>query len=55
MSDPEMRTILDDHGIRTAELEFLQNWWHDDERGRRARADEDLFYAAADAFWLTPY
>jgi sugar phosphate isomerase/epimerase len=50
MSDTEMRTILDDHGIRAAELEFLQHWWHDDERGRRARATEDLFYAAADAF-----
>jgi sugar phosphate isomerase/epimerase len=50
MSDPEMRTILDDHGIRAAELEFFQNWWLDDERGRRARADEGLFYAAADAF-----
>jgi len=50
MSDTEMRTILDDHGIRAAELEFLQNWWHEDDRGRRARADEDLFYAAADAF-----
>jgi sugar phosphate isomerase/epimerase len=50
MSDTEMRIILDDHAIHAAELEFLQNWWHDDERGRRARADEDLFYAAADAF-----
>jgi sugar phosphate isomerase/epimerase len=50
MSDTEMRIILDDHGIRAVELEFLQNWWHDDERGRRARANEDLFYAAADAF-----
>jgi len=49
ISDTEMRTILDDHGIRAAELEFLQNWWHDDERGLRARANEDLFYAAADA------
>src|SRR6516225_2578594 len=49
MSDAEMRRILDDHGIRAAELEFLQNWWHDDERGRRARANEDLFYAAAGA------
>jgi sugar phosphate isomerase/epimerase len=49
MSGAEMRTILDDHGIRAAELEFLQDWWHDDERGRRARANEALFYAAADA------
>jgi sugar phosphate isomerase/epimerase len=50
MSDAEMRRILDDHGIRAAELEFLQNWWWDDERGRRARAQEELFYAASDAF-----
>jgi sugar phosphate isomerase/epimerase len=50
LSDREMRIILDDQGIRAAELEFLQNWWHDDERGRRARVNEDLFYAAADAF-----
>src|SRR5260370_27467750 len=49
MSDTEMRRILDDHGIRAAELEFLQNWWDDEGRGRRARANEDLFYAAADA------
>src|SRR5215469_3608053 len=49
MSDTEMRRILDDHGIRAAELEFLQNWWCADERGWRARAQEELFYAAADA------
>lgn len=49
MSDKEMRTILDDHGIRAAELEFLQDWWHQGERGRRARGNEDVFYAAADA------
>jgi sugar phosphate isomerase/epimerase len=50
MSDREMRKILDDYAIRAAELEFLQNWWHDDERGRHARVQEDLFYKAADAF-----
>jgi len=49
MSDAEMRRILDDHRIRVAELEFLQDWWDDDERGRRARANEDVCYAAADA------
>jgi sugar phosphate isomerase/epimerase len=49
MSGTEMRRILDDHGVCAAELEFLQNWWCDDERGRRARANEDLFYSAADA------
>jgi sugar phosphate isomerase/epimerase len=48
-SDAELRRILGDHGIRAAELEFLQNWWHEGERGRRARANEELCYAAADA------
>ena len=50
MTDAEMRRILDDHGVRAAELEFLQNWWLADERGRRSRLNEDRFYAAADAF-----
>lgn len=49
-SDRELRRILDDHGIAAAELEFLTNWWCDDERGRRSRELEDQFYAAADAF-----
>jgi len=49
MRDAEMRRILDDYGIRAAELEFLQDWWHEGERGRQARANEALFYAAADA------
>jgi sugar phosphate isomerase/epimerase len=48
-SGAEMRRILDDNGICAAELEFLQNWWHDDERGARARINEDLCYAAGDA------
>jgi sugar phosphate isomerase/epimerase len=50
ISGTEMRSILDDNGIRAAELEFLQDWWDDGQRGRSARAREDLFYAAADAF-----
>jgi sugar phosphate isomerase/epimerase len=49
-TDAELRRILDDHGIVAAELEFLTNWWWDDERGRRARELEDQFYAAAEAF-----
>jgi sugar phosphate isomerase/epimerase len=49
MSDKEMRRILDDHAILAPELEFLQDWWHQGDRGRRARANEDLCYAAADA------
>lgn len=50
MSDGEMRRILDDHGIVAAELEFLTNWWLDGDRGRRSRTQEELLYAAADAF-----
>ena len=49
-SDAGMRRILDDHGIAAAELEFLTNWWHDDERGKPSRVVEDHMYAAADAF-----
>jgi sugar phosphate isomerase/epimerase len=49
-SDAELRRILDDHGIVAAELEFLTNWWCDDERGRTSRVLEDQFYAAAEAF-----
>ena len=49
-TDSELRRILDDHGIAAAELEFLTNWWCDDDRGRRSRELEDQFYAAADAF-----
>jgi len=50
ISDTVMRRILDDHCIRAVELEFLQNWWRKDERGRGAGANETLFYAAADVF-----
>jgi len=49
-TDSELRRILDDHNIVAAELEFLTNWWWDDERGRRARETEEQSYAAADAF-----
>jgi sugar phosphate isomerase/epimerase len=49
LSDREMRRILDDHGIRAFELEFLQNWWDEGERGRHARVNENLFYSAADS------
>jgi sugar phosphate isomerase/epimerase len=52
-TDAELRRILDDHGIVAAELEFLTNWWWDDERGRRARGLEDQFYAAAEAFGVS--
>jgi sugar phosphate isomerase/epimerase len=50
MSNSELRRIADDHGIAVAELEFLTNWWCDDDRGRRSRELEAQFYAAADTF-----
>lgn len=50
VTDAELRRIADDHGIVVAELEFLTNWWCDDDRGRRSRELEDHFYAAADTF-----
>jgi sugar phosphate isomerase/epimerase len=49
-SDRELRAILDDHGVVAAELEFLTDWWWDDERGRQARVAEERCYAAANAF-----
>jgi sugar phosphate isomerase/epimerase len=48
-TDAELRHVLDDHGVAAAELEFLTNWWCDDDRGRSSRALEDQFYAASDA------
>ncbi len=50
VSDAELRRTADDHGIAIAELEFLTNWWCDDEKGNRSRELEEKFYAAADAF-----
>jgi len=49
VADAEMRRILDDHGIAAAELEFLMGWWDRGEAGKRSRATEDTFYAAAEA------
>ena len=49
-SDAEMRKVLDDHGIRVAELEFVADWLDDQHQPPRARKIEDRLYAAADAF-----
>jgi sugar phosphate isomerase/epimerase len=45
-SDAEMRSVLDDHGIRVAELEFVADWLDEP----RVRQSEERLYAAADAF-----
>jgi sugar phosphate isomerase/epimerase len=50
LSNAALRRLLADSGITVAELEFLTNWWHDDELGRRARLIEEQLYMAADAF-----
>jgi len=49
LSDADLRAILDDHGVRVAELEFVFGWARDDERARWARRVEDQLYAVADA------
>jgi sugar phosphate isomerase/epimerase len=49
LSDADLRAILDDHGVRVAELEFVFGWARDDERATWARRVEDQLYAVADA------
>jgi sugar phosphate isomerase/epimerase len=49
-SDTEMRTVLDDHGIRVAELEFVADWLDEPHLPPRTRQSEERLYAAADAF-----
>jgi sugar phosphate isomerase/epimerase len=45
----ELKAILDAHGIRAAELEFLMNWWLDPGDEQREAADEQrrMIFAAA--------
>jgi sugar phosphate isomerase/epimerase len=44
----EMRRILDGHGLRHVEVEFLQHWWDEGERGREAAGvRRDLMRVAA--------
>lgn len=49
-SDAEMRAVLDDHGLRVAELEFVADWLDEPHHPPRARQSEERLYAAADAF-----
>lgn len=43
-----LKTMLDDHGIETVELEFISNWWAAGELRRASDAvRKDLFAAAA--------
>lgn len=44
---PALRTMLDDHGIKHVELEFITNWWTVGDQRREADAlRDDLFEAA---------
>jgi sugar phosphate isomerase/epimerase len=45
----EMRQILDDHGIRHVELEFLTDWFVDGEAKRRSDVLKAKLFAAAEA------
>jgi sugar phosphate isomerase/epimerase len=45
-----MQSILADHGIRIAELEFLFDWAHDGKRGAAARKMEEELCRLAEVF-----
>lgn len=44
----EMKQILDDHGIKHIELEFLTDWFFDDERKKAAEPTKRLLLEAAE-------
>ena len=45
---PTLKTMLDDHGITTVEVEFITNWWTDGDMRRASdRLRDELFNAAA--------
>jgi sugar phosphate isomerase/epimerase len=45
---PTLKTMLDDHGITTVEVEFITNWWTDGDMRRASdRLRDELFDAAA--------
>jgi hypothetical protein len=50
LSDADLRAILDDHGIKAAELEFVSGWAHGGDLGKAARRTEDRMYAIAEVF-----
>lgn len=45
----EMKQILDDHGLKHVELEFLTDWFFNDERKKAADATNRLLLEAAEA------
>lgn len=46
---PEMKMILDDHGIEHLELEFLMDWFMDGERKKQSDATKKMLMTAAEA------
>ncbi len=50
VSDADIRAILNEHGVRVAELEFVSDWAHGGERAAAARQTEDRMYRMADLF-----
>ena len=46
---PEMKQILDDHGIKHVELEFLTDWFLDGERKKQSDATRKMLMTAAEA------
>jgi sugar phosphate isomerase/epimerase len=50
LSDSDMQSILKDHGIRVAELEFVSDWAHGGERAQAARRTEERMHRMADLF-----
>lgn len=50
MTDEELVDILDRHGIRVAEIEFLFDWMHDDEDARIPAAIAENLYHMAEVF-----
>ncbi len=50
LTDTEMRAVLNDHGIKVAELEFVSDFAHGGERAAAARQTEDKMYRMADLF-----
>ena len=49
LSDADMRSLLEEHGLEIAELEAVADWGLGGEAGVRSRAREQRYYAIAEA------
>jgi len=45
----EMKRILDDHGMKYVELEFLKDWFLEGERKKQSDIEKEKLFAAAEA------